>query len=294
MNKKYRILLLSLLALVVIVAIGVLLSQRNVAVLNPKGIIADKERNLMIIALALSAFVVIPVFTMLFTIAFKYRVGNTKPKRYEPEWDHSRLFESIWWGIPCLIILILGVVTWQATHDLDPYKALASNVKPIKVQVISLDWKWLFIYPEQRIASVNFLQFPVNTPIDFELTSDAPMNSFWVPSLGGQIYTMSGMSTQLHLMANATGDYHGSSANISGAGFAGMTFTARASSQTSYDAWIQSAKKSPKSLGINEYNTLASPSKNNPVTLYALKQNDLYDTIVMKYMIPSMPGMETQ
>jgi cytochrome o ubiquinol oxidase subunit 2 len=296
--KKYKFLIIGVFVLIILTLVGVLLTHLNLTVLTPKGVIAEKERNLMIIGTLLSVVVVLPVFFMLFFIAWKYRASNTKA-RYEPEWDSNRALESAWWGIPCVIILILGVVTWQSTHALDPYKALDSPNTPIKVQVVSLDWKWLFIYPDLHIASVNFLQFPVNTPVNFQLTSDAPMNSFWIPSLGGQIYTMTGMSTQLHLMADTKGDYHGASANISGVGFAGMQFVARASSKTDFDKWVREAQHSNNLLDASQYATLVKPSQNNPATSYRLMQSNLYDTILMKYMapdttntMPDMPGME--
>ena len=132
----------------------------------------------------LSLIVVIPVYIMLFLFAWKYREGNTKAK-YSPDWDHSALLETIWWTVPLLLITILSVVTWNSSHDLDPFRPLNSSVKPVKIQVVALQWKWLFIYPEQNIASVNYVEFPVNTPVDFEITADAPMNSFWIPQVGG-------------------------------------------------------------------------------------------------------------
>jgi cytochrome o ubiquinol oxidase subunit 2 len=261
----------------------------NMAVLNPKGLIAEKERGLIIFTCILGLGVVIPVFVMLFAFAWRYREGNTKAA-YTPEWGHSRLFETIWWGIPCAIILVLAVVTWKATHDLDPYKKLASTTAPLKVQVVSLQWKWLFIYPDQKVATVNILPLPEKTPIDFEITSDAPMNSFWIPNLGGQVYAMSGMSTQLHLIADQPGAYNGSSANISGQGFAGMNFTANVLSQHDFDAWVATSQASKSVLGITEYAALARPSKDTPQTTYALTKADLYDTIIGKYMSPPAGG----
>ncbi len=245
----------------------------------------------MLITVLLGVIVIIPVFTMLFTIAWKYRADNTKAK-YEPEWDHSRLFETIWWGVPCVIILVLGVITWQAAHTLDPYKQLDSKAKPINVQVVALQWKWLFIYPEEQIASVNMVQFPEDRPINFQITADAPMNSFWIPKLGGQIYAMSGMSTNLHLIADHIGEYAGSSANISGEGFAGMKFTAKATSEADFDAWVNTTKQSSNMLDMTEYTKLASPSKDVSPKTYMLMQNDLYDKIVMKYMAPESKNQQ--
>jgi cytochrome o ubiquinol oxidase subunit 2 len=185
------------------------------------------------------------------------------------------------------------VIIWDSSHRLDPYRPLSSANKPLTIQVIALDWKWLFIYPTQGIATVNFVQFPVGTPVDFQITADAPMNSFWIPQLGSQIYAMPGMSTQLHLLADSGGNYYGSSANISGQGFAGMNFTARASSALAFRQWVTSVKASSSRLDVNHYGQLAKPSQGNPVAYYASAANGLYDDVIAKYIGPlgSMPGM---
>jgi cytochrome o ubiquinol oxidase subunit 2 len=253
-------------------------------VLNPQGIIAHKQRNLIVFSVILSLFVIVPVFTLLFTILGKYRETNTKAL-YTPDWDGNRAYEAIWWGIPILIILTLSVVTWNSTHDLDPFKPIDSNAKPLEVQVVALQWKWLFIYPEQNVATVNYVQIPVNRPITFTITSDAPMNSLWIPQLGGQIYAMSGMSTQLHLMADAAGSYNGSSANISGEGFAGMRFKVNATSPTEFESWVTWARQGQDYLGSDSYALLAKPSQNNWPATYTPVQEDLYATILSKYML---------
>lgn len=254
-------------------------------VLEPRGVVGQKERHLILLALGLCAIVVIPVYAMLFGFAWKYRAGNKKA-RYEPEFDHSRLFESLWWGIPFAIIVILAVITWRSSHDLDPFKSLDSTVPPLNVQVVSLQWKWLFIYPEQRVASLNYLRIPVDTPINFQITSDAPMNSFWIPQLGGQVYAMTGMSTQLHLMASQTGSYYGSSANISGDGFAGMHFKAESSSRQSFESWLSQTRQHGQKLDPYTYSQLAKPSQNNPVTFYASVSDGLYSSVVNKFITP--------
>jgi cytochrome o ubiquinol oxidase subunit 2 len=292
-NKKIQILLLLVAIAGIIGIITFVANGHNIAVLNPQGMIANKERDLIIFTTVLGLVVVVPVFIMLFGIAWKYREGNTKAK-YSPDWDHSRLYETIWWGVPCVIIFILGVVAWNSSHELDPYKQLQSNVKPVRVQVVALQWKWLFIYPEQGVASVNLVQFPEDTPVNFEITADAPMNSFWIPSLGGQVYAMSGMTTKLHLMADNIGNYNGSSANISGSGFAGMKFIAKATSQTDFDSWIRASKNSSTGLDMTAYGKLAAPSKDVVATSYSLKQADLYDKIVMKYMAPEKKDTTNQ
>lgn len=254
-------------------------------IFNPHGVIAQKERGLIIFALLLSILVVVPVFTMLFLIAWKYRASNTKAT-YSPEFDHSRIAETIWWAIPSILILILSIVTWNSSHTLDPYRPLNASVKPLIVQVVALDWKWLFIYPQQNVASVNLVELPVNTPVTLQITADAPMNSLWIPQLAGQVYAMPGMSTELHLNADKVGDYAGSSANISGSGFADMKFTARAVAANDFDNWTQTVKQTPHSLTANTYAQLVKPSRANPVTYYSGVQNNLYNDIVMKFMMP--------
>lgn len=285
--KKTAKVVAFLLVLASVVAGSVLLLQGlNFDVFNSQGIIANKERDLLLFTLALSLIVVVPVFTMLIIFSLRYREGNKKQAVYKPDWDFNWILETIWWGIPIVIIAILSVVTWVSTHDLDPYKPLDSDVKPISVEVVALQWKWLFIYPEQGIASVNLLQFPEKTPVNFTITSDAPMNSFWIPSLGSQIYAMSGMSTKLHLMADTVGDFKGSSANISGEGFASMRFIARSSTQADFDAWVSELKSSSKSLDLISYNKLAEPGIVNEPISYRLTDSHLYDRIVLKYMMP--------
>jgi cytochrome o ubiquinol oxidase subunit 2 len=188
--------------------------------------------------------------------------------------------------IPTVLIAILSVTAWNSAHQLDPYRALASDKQPLTIQVVALDWKWLFIYPQQGVASVNFVQFPANQPVRFQITADAPMNSFWIPQLGGQIYAMPGMATELNLSADQNGSYYGSSANISGTGFAGMHFTAKASSPAGFDQWIASTRNSPNRLSFNAYDKLAQPSQNNPPTTYTSPESGLFDIIIMKYMEP--------
>lgn len=258
--------------------------DRNIAVLHPAGEIGQKERQLIDLAMILSVIVVVPVFVLTIFIAWRYRETNPRPKRYQPEWDKSRLFESIWWGVPGVIIIILSVVTWVSSHQLDPYRELSSSKAPLHVQVVSLDWKWLFIYPEHHVASVNELYMPIDRPIDFELTSDTVMNSFWIPNLGGQIYAMPGMSTKLHLLADKTGVFHGSPANITGHGFSRMTFAVHAVSDADFTSWVNKAQASNRNLTSGSYAKLAKPSVANKVSYFSPVQDNLYDEIVMKYM----------
>ncbi len=259
-----------------------LLSGCNMTLLDPKGQVGLDERNLIITATLLMLLVVVPVIVMTFLFAWKYRASNTDAV-YTPKWSHSTKIEIAVWAIPVLIIIALGYVTYKSTHALDPYKPLESDVKPITIQVVSMDWKWLFIYPEQGIATVNKIVFPANTPINFQITSDTVMNSFFIPGLGGQIYAMAGMQTKLHLIANQNAEFDGISANYSGAGFTGMKFKAIATSQADFDAWVSDVKKAPKQLEKAEYEALSKPSQNNPVELYSSFTPNLFQTIVDKY-----------
>ncbi|KAF3362723.1 Cytochrome bo(3) ubiquinol oxidase subunit 2 [Chlamydiales bacterium STE3] len=259
--------------------------HENIAILFPAGEIAVKQRNLLLIIQAIMLLVIIPVYILTFVFSWKYRASNPKAT-YDPDLVDNKLAEIIWWGIPLVLTLVIAVLTWVKTYQLDPYKALESDKKPITIQVVALQWKWLFIYPEENVASVNFLQIPKDIPIRFEITADAPMNSFWIPHLGGQIYAMPAMKTLLHLVANKTGDFRGSSANISGEGFAGMHFIVRSSSEEEYRQWIDQAKQSPEILSDKEYTLLAAPSKNNPAKTFQITDTALFDQIIMKYMHP--------
>jgi cytochrome o ubiquinol oxidase subunit 2 len=283
MNKKIKI-VFSVLLLIAAMWLSVLFVDINkLSVLNPKGIIALKEYRLIVISTLMMLIVVIPVFIMTVYFAWKYRADNTKAK-YRPDEHQNHWAEAIWWGVPFVIIAVLSVITWKSCIDLDPFKPLEMHNKPLKIQVIALQWKWLFIYPEQKIATVNFLQFPKQTPINFEITADAPMNSFWIPELGSQIYAMPGMVAKLHLMADMEGSYRGCSANLSGTGFSGMTFTAKASSEADFATWVESVQQSDSSL---DYRKVVEPSSYDPQALYSLADEDLFDEIVMKYMMPT-------
>jgi len=261
------------------------LHHTNIPILEPAGPIASKERGLIYFALGLSLIVVIPVFSLLGIFAYRYRESNTKAK-YSPKLDHNRVAETAWWLIPSVIILFLARVAWSSSHSLDPYQQIASTNRTVTIQVVALDWKWLFIYPSQGVASLSNFQIPTNTPIKFEITSDTVMNSFWIPQLGGQIYAMPGMSTELNLMASKNGIFNGSSANISGEGFSGMTFTAKASSYSDYSSWLSRLSASPKKLNLSTYNQLAKPSQYNLVTSYSGVVPNLYNSIIYKYMTP--------
>jgi cytochrome o ubiquinol oxidase subunit 2 len=284
--KKHKITFFVLLALGVAIFLLFQVQWDKVAIFHPKGIIAQQESSLIITAVLLMSIIVIPVFILTAWFAYKYREGN-KSAKFTPNWDHDLKTGLILWLIPSIIIAVIAVINWKSTHALDPYKPLASNAKPITIQVVALRWKWLFIYPEQNIATVNLVEFPNSVPVDFQLTADAPMSSFWIPQLGGQIYAMAGMSTHLHLMANAPGEFPGSAAEINGQGFAGMKFKAIASAPADFDNWVRSVKTTSPSLSLSEFNKLAQPTENNSMSGYSTVQKNLYNTVISKYMMPT-------
>jgi cytochrome o ubiquinol oxidase subunit II len=254
-------------------------------VFDPQGPIALQERNLIIIAVLIMLIVAIPMLILLYTFAWKYRAGNKKAK-YDPEHVGSAWRQLLWWAIPAVVIVAIAIINWKSTHALDPTKAIASNVPPLTIQVVALQWKWLFIYPAQGIATVNFIQFPVDTPLHFELTADAPMSSFWIPQLGSQIYAMAAMQTQLNLEANDVEVYTGKDTEINGAGYAGMTFLAKSSSQADFNAWVASVQNASNTLTMDAYNALSQPSEYNASATYSSYAPALYNTILMKYMVP--------
>jgi len=229
--------------------------------------------------------VAIPLLVLLYTFAWKYRAGN-KDAKHEPERVGGVWAQLRWWAIPAVIIVTIGIINWKTTHALDPYRPITSDTPPLTIRVVALEWKWLFIYPAQGIATVNFVQFPAGTPVHFELTADGPMSSFWIPELGSQIYAMAAMQTQLNLMANTTGEFAGKDSEINGEGYAGMTFTAKSTSQADFDAWVASVRQSSNPLTVDTYNALATPSQNDPPVSYSSVDPNLYDTILMKYMVP--------
>ena len=267
-----------------------LLSGCHFAILDPKGIIAASEKKLFVESILLMLIVVIPVIIMSIVIPYRYRANNTKAT-YKPNWSHSFLMEAIWWTIPCIIIVILSVWTWIYTHSLDPYRPLAADKDTVMVEAIALDWKWLFIYPQEHIATVNFMEIPVNKPVRLFITSDAPMNSLEIPRLAGQIYAMTGMQTKLNLMATSTGTYSGLSTNFSGNGFSGMTFKVKVVEPAEYDSWLKTAEQSPNHLTMAAYLELTKPTENDPVRYFSHAEPGLFSASIIKYMGP-MPGME--
>lgn len=259
-----------------------MLRSEEVVVLDPKGIIGQKQKDLLIFSTWVMSLVVVPAILMTLGFAWKYREG--KGSVFRPNWSHSYIAELLWWGIPCIIIVVLSIVTWRSTHELSPYRPIASKNREQIVQVVALNWKWLFLYPEEGIACVNWVEFPVKHPVRFEITSDAPMNSFWIPQLGGQIYAMAAMKTELNLMADEIGHYRGLSSHISGEGFAGMRFTAFATSEAEYASWVQQVRESSEVLTYERYQELKKPSKYDSPQFFVLQDQALFDKIIQNYL----------
>jgi cytochrome o ubiquinol oxidase subunit II len=285
LGRPVRLIILASVALALL--IKVLLNGNSIVLFDPKGLIAQQQLDLMVFTIILLLIIAVPAVFLLFFTAWKYRESNDKAT-HDPDARPSKFLDLSMWGIPTIFMLVLALVMWPATHKLEPQKAIVAEAPPLTIQVVSTRWKWLFIYPEQNIATVNFVQIPVNTPVKFELTADeAPMSSFWIPNLGGMLYTMTGMVNRLNLIADTPGDYRGSSAEINGPGFAGMKFTARASSKEDFDLWVQEAKLSDGALDAAEYDRLVKPSEDHPPTLYSAVDSGLYDKVLMKYTGPS-------
>ncbi len=271
----------------VVLLLGVTLSKFfiNPVLMQPSGSIGLAQRDLFLFALGVMSLVAIPVFVLLGYIAWKYRATN-KQARYAPNMSSNTALETLWWGIPILVVAVLSFVAYQSSHKLDPFRPIESSAKTIDVQVIALQWKWLFIYPEYNVASVNELVIPVSQPIAFSIAADSPMNSFWIPELGGQIYAMNGMSTKLHLEATRTGEFRGLSSNLSGEGFADMKFAVKSMDASTF-AGIMKQKSEGQPLDMLQYESLATPGVMTEPQWYRLADQQLYSKILDKYMLPS-------
>jgi cytochrome o ubiquinol oxidase subunit 2 len=279
MKRKKNLVMIGLLSLFGVVFLG---GCSNILLFHPKGPIGDAERFVIIVAIALMLIVVIPVAVMDVLFPRKYRSTNPKAT-YMPKWSRSAKIEWVVWLVPAVIITILGTLIWHFTVHLDPYKPIDTGVKPLNIEVVSMDWKWLFIFPDQNIAAVNQLVFPVGVPLSFRITSDTVMTSFFIPQLGSQIYAMAGMQTRLHLLADEPGTYLGQNQHFSGRGFTGMHFKAIAVSPKEFEAWIQKVKQSPDKLDPARYQELEKPSANYPVSLFSSVTPGLFDGIIRKY-----------
>ncbi|WP_020180153.1 ubiquinol oxidase subunit II [Methylopila sp. M107] len=264
------------------------LSGCEMVVMSPSGDIAAQQRDLVVISTVLMLIIIIPVIALTILFAWKYRSTN-KDAEYDPDWHHSTGLEVVIWAAPLVIIIALGAITWVSTHLLDPYRPLArldasrpipAGVKPLRVQAVALDWKWLFFYPDYGVATVNELAAPVDAPISFQITSSSVMNSFYVPALAGMIYAMPGMETKLHAVINKPGVFDGFSANYSGAGFSDMRFKFHGLDQADFDKWVESVKASGQALDRPGFIELERPSVRVAPRKYASAAPDLYDAIL--------------
>lgn len=260
----------------------------KMVVMSPSGDIARQQADLIVIATVLMLLIIVPVLFLTFYFAWHYRHSNKKAK-YDPEWHHSVKLEMVIWSAPLAIIIALGTITWISTHRLDPYRPLdridanrpvTPDIRPITVEVVALDWKWLFFYPEYGIATVNELAAPVDVPINFKLTASSVMNAFYVPALAGMIYAMPGMQTKLHAVINETGTYDGLSANYSGDGFSQMRFKFLGLNQGDFDQWVARVKRTGTALNRDSYLKLEKPSTAEPVRYYSTVQEGLYRSVL--------------
>jgi len=278
-------------------AVGVLIGAATLSgctegVLDPQGPIAAAERLILSNSLGIMLAIVIPTILATLGVAYWFRSSNWRA-HYMPDFTYSGRLEMLVWAIPAMTVLLVGGVAWIGSHDLDPHKPISAAVDPVRVQVVSLDWKWLFIYPDQGIASVNQLTIPVGKPVSFELTSSGVMNSFWIPQLAGQIYTMPGMVTRLHLQADHPGTYRGLSANFSGDGFADMHFNVDALPAERFAQWVDAKRNTGPLLDEQAYAALAKPSKAVAPSTYRVAAPNLFDGIVSFGMQPDDPSSIT-
>ncbi len=284
----------TLAATLALVPLFALLGGCNLVVLDPSGDVAARQRDLLVESTGLMLLIIVPVIALTLLFAWRYRASN-KAATYAPDWDHSTQLELVIWGAPLLIIICLGAMTWMGTHLLDPYRPIdrlasgrslgGANTR-LEVDVVALDWKWLFIYPQLGIATVNQIAAPANRTIDFRITSSSVMNSFSIPALAGQIYAMPGMETTLYAVMNETGTYDGFSANYSGAGFSGMHFPFASLSGDAFDKWVAQIKSGGGALGRSDYLELEKPSENVPARGYASVEPGLYNAIVNECVEP--------
>ena len=256
--------------------------------LYPQGPVADAERTILFNALAIMLAIVVPTMLATLWFAWWFRASNSRA-RYLPQWSYSGRIELVTWSIPVLVVLFLGGITWIGSHELDPYKKLPSPTAPLNVQVVSLDWKWLFIYPQQNIATVNQLTVPAGVPVHFSLTSASVLNTFFVPQLGSMIYTMNGMSDELNLQADHPGTYYGLSGHFNGDGFSDMHFAVTAVPADGFEAWVGTVRGSGPTLDEAGYTALQQQSVNVPPSTYRAVEPGLYDKIVT-LQLPPGPG----
>jgi len=272
------------------------------AVLNPAGDIALQQRDLIYASTALMLLIIVPVLILIVVFAWRYRASNRKAT-YDPNFHHSTALELVIWSGPLLIIICLGALTWSSTHLLDPFRRLDRIAEgrpvdrtedPLRVQVVAMDWKWLFIYPDQNVATVNELVLPVDREVRFDITSTNGMNTFYAPTLAGMIYAMPGMQSSLHAVLNRTGEYEGFSANYSGAGFSGMRFRMQGVKQDAFEQWVRQTQATGTPLTTADYMALEHPTEKHPITLYSAAPTGLFDRVVNRCVAPGTPCIADQ
>jgi cytochrome o ubiquinol oxidase subunit II len=266
----------------------IVLTACEPAVLDPQGVIGIAEKTILIDSLAIMLAIVVPTIAATLVFFWWFRASNTR-SRYLPDWNYSGRIELIVWSIPLLVIMLLGGVAWIGSHDLDPAKPLESETPPLEIQGVSLDWKWLFVYPNEGVAAVNQLVVPAGVPVHFSLTSASVMNAFFVAQLGSMIYTMNGMTTQLNLQADAPGTFHGISSHYSGDGFSDMHFDVRAVPPEQFAAWIEETRNTGPTLDAASYAALAKQSMNTPPSTFRAVDPGLFHDIVTQKLPPG-PG----
>jgi cytochrome o ubiquinol oxidase subunit 2 len=259
-------------------------------ILDPQGPIGTADTAILIDSVAIMLAIVLPTIVAIFAFAFWFRASNTKA-RYLPNWEYSGRIELVVWSVPALTIILLGGVAWIGAHQLDPARAVEGSAKPLTIQAVSLDWKWLFIYPDQRVATINTLTVPAGVPLRFELTSSSVMNVFFIPQFGSMIYTMNGMATQLNLRADRPGTFQGLSAHFSGDGFSDMHFDVHVVPSEQFSKWAQDASRAEKSLDELSYGEIAKPSMKSQPAVYRLADPHLFNSIVTQKLPPS-PGAQ--
>jgi cytochrome o ubiquinol oxidase subunit 2 len=278
--------------LAMIVACALALSACTTGILRPQGPIGAAEKSILIDSVAIMLAIVAPTIAAIFAFAWWFRASNTKA-RHLPEWAHSGRIELVVWAIPALVVMLLGGVAWIGAHDLDPAKPIASSQPPLEIQVVSLDWKWLFLYPEQKIATVNTLTIPAGVPVHFSLTSASVMSAFFIPQLGSMIYTMNGMTTRLNLQADTAGVFHGLSSHYSGDGFSDMNFEVHAVPAKDFSDWVQATAKATATLDAGSYAELVKQSSKVAPASYRLDDPDLFQSIATQ-KIAAGPGPQDE
>lgn len=283
-----RKLLLGFIAILVgVFGIVTVLTNENTLTTHPKGYISKNILELIITNISFMLIIIIPTYILLFSVIWKYCIKNENAK-YDPNHSYGPIGLILMWGLPSIVVLVMAIKTWDATHQLNPYKPIESENKALTIEVVALNWKWLFIYPEQGIATLNYFEIPERTPIHLKLTADhSPMNSFWIPQLCGQMYCMAGMTNQEYLMADGLGQYHGRAVEINGEGYSSMNFLVKSTSASDFESWVKQVQSSAHPLSKEVYDELVKPAVNESTILFSDVEKGFFHEIVHKYMYPT-------